>query len=216
MRSASSAASSRSCVTSTIGMRRRAPQRQFALEPLPRHPVHRREGFVEQQHLRVARQRPRHRHALLLAAGQLRRHPRFQSGEVNAGEQLARPAARAPRRQVADAPRSRCPAPTGAETARSSGTRSRWSAAAACDRCRRGVEPGRRRIDAPGARAVQAGDAAQHRRLAAARRSDQRQRFARRAGELALPAGSARCCAGAPRGRRRRRPCVPSRDRDAR
>ena len=36
--------------------------------------VERRQRLVEQQHARLGDQRPRQRHALLLAAGQLRRH----------------------------------------------------------------------------------------------------------------------------------------------
>ena len=64
--------------------------RELALQAAARHLVHRRERLVEQQHLRVARERPRERDALLLAAGELARQRDLEPAEVDELEQLAR------------------------------------------------------------------------------------------------------------------------------
>ena len=63
---------------------------KFVLQALTGHPVDRREGFVEQQHIGPPRQRPRHRDALLLAAGKLPRQPRLQPFETDARQQRQR------------------------------------------------------------------------------------------------------------------------------
>ena len=55
--------------------------------------VQRAEGFVEQQHLRLVRQRARHGHALLLAAGELARQPLVHAFERHQLEQLLAPGA---------------------------------------------------------------------------------------------------------------------------
>ena len=46
------------------------------------------EGLIEQQHFGLVRQRARHRHTLLLAAGELRRQPLIQPLERNQAQQL--------------------------------------------------------------------------------------------------------------------------------
>ena len=50
--------------------------------------VERAEGLIEQQHLGLVRQGARHRHALLLAAGQLRRQPLVHALERHQPQQL--------------------------------------------------------------------------------------------------------------------------------
>ena len=62
------------------------------------------EGLIEQQHLGLVRQRTRHRHALLLAAGELRRQPLIHALERHQAQQLlatlpARPGAHVPHAQ---------------------------------------------------------------------------------------------------------------------
>ena len=51
--------------------------------------VERAEGLIEQQHLGLVRQGARHRDALLLAAGQLRRQPVVHALERHQSQQLA-------------------------------------------------------------------------------------------------------------------------------
>ncbi len=61
------------------------PQRgEFRLEAAPSRAVHRREGLVQQQHGRVARERARHRHPLLLPARQFGRSAAFETREMHA------------------------------------------------------------------------------------------------------------------------------------
>ena len=123
--------------------RERAAQRgQLAIELVPRHAVDGGERFVEQQHLRVARERAGDRDALLLAAGQRRRPPRLEARPGAPAPAARAPARRAPPAADARARRSRCAARTGAGTARSAGTRGRPSAAAAFSARR---SPGRTR-----------------------------------------------------------------------
>ena len=101
MRSASVAASSRSCVTSTIGdLQALAHLRELALQAAARDLVHRRERLVEQQHLRVARKRPRQRDTLLLPAGELARQPVLEPREAHELEQLGGPTTRSSRGSV--------------------------------------------------------------------------------------------------------------------
>ncbi len=61
--------------------------------------VERAEGLIEQQHLGLVRQRARHRDALLLAAGQLRRQPVVHALQRHQPQQLLAPlrGARLPR-----------------------------------------------------------------------------------------------------------------------
>ena len=49
------------------------------------------ERLIEQQHFRLVRQRPGHRHALLLSAGELRRQPLIESVESDEAQQLLPP-----------------------------------------------------------------------------------------------------------------------------
>ena len=85
------------------GRRQRlAQRRQLAVERLPGRRVHGRERLVQQQHPGLARQRPRQRHALLLAAGQLGGAALLQPGQAQPLEQradalAARGVGRAPR-----------------------------------------------------------------------------------------------------------------------
>ena len=210
MRSASIAASSRSCVTSTIGIASVAAQLgELAVELLPRHAVDRGERLVEQQHLRVARERARHRDALLLAAGELRAAgaPRGPSRCTRASSSRARARALAAR-QVRERRRRRCPARTGAGTARSSGTRGRPSAAAACASTpAAGVEPRRRRRTRSRPAARRDAGPAMQRRIVDLPLPDgptSASSLARRAVERRAPAGSARPARGGPRARARR------------
>ena len=94
--------------------------------------VERAEGLVEQQHLRLVRQRARHRDALLLAAGELRRQALVHAFERDQLEQfLAAARAARPPSCAARAARTRCCRPRSCGgTARSSGTRSRRRARA--------------------------------------------------------------------------------------
>ena len=160
--------------------RQRATQLgQFAIELLPRDLVHGRERFIQQQYLRIAGQRARHRHALLLAAGEFRGPACFEAFEMDPVQQFAAPPVAfggrpmrhrggdiAERRQM----RKQCVAleheSGGARLGRAVDAGSR-------------VEPRVRSAhDAAFAGPMQAGDAAQDRRLAAAGGADQRQRFA--------------------------------------
>ena len=70
---------------------------QLALQAAPRHLVDCRERLVEQQHLRVARERPGERDALLLAAGELARRARLEPAEVDDSSSSRAAAARAAR-----------------------------------------------------------------------------------------------------------------------
>ena len=108
-----------------------AQRGELAVEDLARAAVHGRERLVEEEHARIARERPRHRHALLLAAGELGRAARFQPLQVHAVEERAR--ARRARRRPPRArwPPRRSPARSCAGRARSSGRRSPPSARAA-------------------------------------------------------------------------------------
>ena len=103
MRSASVAASSRSWVTSTIGIataRRSSASSRCSFGACT---VDRREGLVEQQHRRLARQRAGDRDALLLPAGKRRRPPVLEAGEVHQRRAARARAARArPREMVAE------------------------------------------------------------------------------------------------------------------
>ena len=62
---------------------------QLALHRLAQLQVERAERLVEQQHLRAQDQRARQRHALALAAGQLRRLARLHADELDQRERLA-------------------------------------------------------------------------------------------------------------------------------
>ncbi len=156
----------------------------FAVETLARRLVDGGEGLVEQQHLRLACQRARHRHALLLAAGQLRRPTHLEPRQVHQIEQDPRPAIAVGRRHM---PHRRHDVPERGHVRKqrialehhADGASMRWN-----------MEPfpaGKPRfaIDPHSAvvRSVGAGDRPQDRRLAAAGRADQRQDLARRAGE---------------------------------
>ena len=67
------------------------------LAQLGAHPrVERAERLVEQQHLRLDRERPGERHPLALAAGELRRVAVDQALELDQGEQLVDALARSP------------------------------------------------------------------------------------------------------------------------
>ena len=57
--------------------------RQFHLQAPARGAVHGAEGFIQQQHSRVARQSPRHGNALLLAAGKLSRAALLKPGKMH-------------------------------------------------------------------------------------------------------------------------------------
>ena len=90
MRSATSRASSWSCVTKTLvtwisscslRSQRRKPWRTFASSAPKR--------LVQQQHLRLDGQRPGQRHPLPLPAGQLRRIARFEAFELHELQQAA-------------------------------------------------------------------------------------------------------------------------------
>ena len=189
MRSASISASSRSWVTRTTGIdRRRRMRGQLAVQLLPGRLSTAENGSSSSSDLGLARERARDRHALLLAAGELRGPPLLQPGEMDQLEQLPRRAlGPLPRRQMTERGGRRCRARSGAGTAHSSGTRGqrppmRWPAldrrpscrarsrhrrptrpASAADRARRCV---RRMVDLP----LPDGP-------------DQRQHLARRAGE---------------------------------
>ncbi len=88
-RSDSSSASSWSCVTnSVVTCSRSCSARQPAAQVLPHSRIQRAERLVEQQDLRLDGQRARERHALPLAAGQLRRIPLRQRLELDQPQQL--------------------------------------------------------------------------------------------------------------------------------
>ena len=67
--------------------------------------IERPEGLIEQQHLRLVRQRPRDRHPLLLSAGELRRQPLVESLERHQPQQLLAPLAAGTRAHAAHAQR---------------------------------------------------------------------------------------------------------------
>ena len=92
MRSAMRAASSKSWVYEDGGHREPAPNlAQLRVEALPRDLVDRGKRLVEEQNLRIASERPRDRHALLLAAGELGGRRPSQAAEMHEVEQVARP-----------------------------------------------------------------------------------------------------------------------------
>ena len=62
----------------------------FPIKHLTRDPVHRREGFIQQQRRGLPRQRARDRHALLLAAGKFRRTPPLQPAQIDQRQQAPR------------------------------------------------------------------------------------------------------------------------------
>ena len=136
------------------------------------------ERLVEQQHLRLEHDGAGQRHALLLAARELVRLLRLVAREADQLQHVARrrgaisaasrAAARAGRRRRSRTPRD-------AETARSSGTRSRCRAGWAA-MCVTSWPPIKMRARVG---LLEAGDHAQRRRLAAARRAEQRQQLAR-------------------------------------
>lgn len=55
---------------------------QFHIEPLPRAAIHSREGLIQQQHLRLAGDCSRERHALLLSTREFVRVAPFQPGDM--------------------------------------------------------------------------------------------------------------------------------------
>ena len=133
--------------------------------------VERAERLVEQQHLRLDRQRARQRDALPLAAGELRRDSGRRGSRAAPASsssltrrRISASAAAAPRRGRAGR-RRRSRTPSCGGTARSAGRRSRR-----CARARLPLRRVRRRRTAPTPRVgdLEAGDDAQQRRLAGA------------------------------------------------
>ena len=95
-RSASAAASSKSCVTSSVGSRSSASSSASSPRTTPaRVGVERRERLVEQQHRRVARERPGQRDPLALAAGEIAGTGAGEVRDPEALEQLVHPRAAA-------------------------------------------------------------------------------------------------------------------------
>ena len=133
-RSAIDIASTWSCVTYTIVMPSlRCSARISCRISARKLRIEVRQRLVHQAHRRLVDDRAAQRHALLLAAGQLRRLARQQRRQA---QQVAPPAPAACRTRrpsrAARAGRTGCsPPPTGAGTARSSGTPSRCCAAPA-------------------------------------------------------------------------------------
>jgi hypothetical protein len=179
-RSASSSASSWSWVTKTVvwpvsSWRPAQPAAQF----LAHLGVERAERLVEQQHARLDGQRAGQRHALPLAARELRRVavlPAPRAAPARAARSRARDLAfGGPAGAGARAGRRRCSrTPSCAGTARSAGTRSRRAAPARAA----GRRPRRRRRRPLPSSALQPGDDPQQRRLAGAGRAEQRHQFA--------------------------------------
>ena len=172
MRSASAAASRKSCVTSSVGSVELGEQvLQLAAHDAARVRIERRERLVEQEHRRVARQRAGERDALALATGQVRRLLAGEVGDVEALEQVV-DARRAAERDVRPHGHVR---------------EERVLLEDEPDRARLGrqvdagprIEPGAiAERDPPAVGAAQSGHRAQHRRLAGARRTDERDRVA--------------------------------------
>ena len=106
MRSASAKASSWSCVTRMVVVpSRRCTSRTVRRSSDADLGVERAEGLVEQQHLRFVGQRARHRDALLLAAGELRRQAVVHAIERHQPQQLRAPLAPLRRPHAPDAQR---------------------------------------------------------------------------------------------------------------
>ena len=130
--------------------------------------------LVREQQRRPVGERPRDRHALHLAARELRRPVVARGGEPDVLEQLARSAAA--RRPSATRPRPaaarRSPRPSASAAGRTAGTRSRSDAAeCGCARLRRGRATSRPSNEQRAARRrVHAAEHVQQRRLAASRR----------------------------------------------
>ena len=94
-RSARKTASSTECVTSNVGMRPLPPDAlQFQVHTAARDRVQRAERLVQQQHVRIERQRARNRHALLHATRQLPRTSALETRQTNQFQQVLRALAR--------------------------------------------------------------------------------------------------------------------------
>ena len=170
-RSASAAASSKSCVTSSVGSRSsREELGELAADDPARVGVERRERLVEQQHRRVARERPRQRDPLALAAGEIAGTGGGEVRDPEALEQLVHPRAAAEGDVAADVEvrEERVlleDEPDGPPLGR------QVDAGVA-------VEPGgRSERDLPPLRPQQPCDRAQHARLPRSRRSHERERL---------------------------------------
>ena len=143
---------------------------QLAAHAQPQILVQRRERLVQQQHARVGDQRARQRHALLLAAGKLRRQAVGECLEPAPSPAVRAPACAGPCVDAAHLQRERdvVEHAADAETARSSGTSSPCPAATASVRPRCAADQ-----DVACGRRFVSRDHAQDRRLAAAARPQQ-------------------------------------------
>ena len=153
--------------------------------------VERAERLVEQQHPRLDGQRAGQRHALALAAGELGGMALAEAVELHELEQVARRGGRSRgRRPLAARPHAQAEGDVlGHRHVAEQGVVLEDEAdAALAHRHARGVLVAEQ--DAAGARHLEAGDEAQERRLARARRAEQRQELA--GGDLEVETGNRR------------------------
>ena len=160
---------------------------QLTLKPPARHLVHRREGFVEQQHLWLPGQRPGQGHPLTLAAGQLSRQAPLQPFEVDSLEPVRGSQATFTPRQVAQGGGDIV---GGVEMRKQRIVLKHQPHPAPLRRPHHplfGVKPPlAATAHRPRGRSIEPRDGAQQGRLAAARRTDQRQQLPGTAGEPCL------------------------------